>query len=306
MIDNNTTPPLSWNLPFGIDTEDNGTSTGNIIVVDEGLAMVFRLNPTPYNPLDPLASFIAPIPLSRGGFFVTPVGLSLRKTQPTVNISVPPSATINVSSNPQEGTPVTLTATVIGDSPIYSWTVKKGSTVVATGAAASLTFTPDDSVSYDVTLAVTNGAGTGSATANVVVANVAPGAVITNIPSNSPEGTAITLNSSVTDPSSVDTATGFTYSWIVTKNSVQFALGTGPSLTFTPTDSGPYAVTLSVTDKDLGTGSTSGTVTIANVAPTPSIGGPASGVVALRSASPVRRPTPAQWTPRRVSPSRGP
>ncbi|HYR83883.1 MAG TPA: PKD domain-containing protein [Terriglobia bacterium] len=279
MTDNNTTPPLSWNLPFGIDTEDNGTSTGNIIVVDEGLRMVFRLNPTPYDPAHPLANFIAPIPLSRDGFFVTPVGLSLRKTQPTVNIAVPPSATINVPSNPQEGTPITLTATVIGDSSTYSWTVKHGSTVVAEGTAASLTFTPDDSVTYDATLAVTNGAGTGSASATFVVANVAPSGAITNIPSNSPEGTAITLNSSVTDPSGVDTAAGFTYSWIVTKNSVQFALGTGPSLTFTPTDSGPYAVSLSVTDKDGGTGTTSGTVTIANVAPTPSIGGPASGVV---------------------------
>jgi len=76
--------------------------------------MVFRLNPTPYNPLDPLASFIAPIPLSRDGFFVTPVNLSLRKTQPTVNIAQPPSVGIVAPATSPEGTAINLTSTVSG------------------------------------------------------------------------------------------------------------------------------------------------------------------------------------------------
>ena len=272
MIDNNTTPPLSWNLPFGIDTEDNGTSTGNIIVVDEGLKMVFRLNPTPYNPLDPLASFIAPIPLSRDGFFVTPVNLSLRKTQPTVNIAQPPSVSIVAPASSPEGTAINLTSNVSGSgTPTYSWTVTKNGSAFASGSAASLTFTPDDNGTYAVGLAVVTSAGTGSASATITVTNVVPSVSITNIPSNSLEGTPISLNSTVTDPSAADTAAGFTYSWTVTKNGSTVASGSGTSLNFTPNDNGTYAVTLTAGDKDLGAGSATTNITVTNVAPSATI-----------------------------------
>src|SRR6266850_1166614 len=287
MIDNNTTPPLSWNLPFGIDTEDNGTSTGNIIVVDEGLKMVFRLNPTPYNPLDPLASFIAPIPLSRDGFFVTPVNLSLRKTQPTVNIAQPPSVSIVAPASSPEGTAINLTSNVSGSgTPTYSWTVTKNGSAFASGSAAGLTFTPDDNGTYAVGLAVVTSAGTGSASATITVTNVVPSVSITNIPSNSLEGTPISLNSTVTDPSAADTAAGFTYSWTVTKNGSTVASGSGTSLNFTPNDNGTYAVTLSVTDKDGSAGSVSASIVVSNVAPVIPSGGVTGPTVPLALGTP--------------------
>src|SRR6267142_1719164 len=262
MTDNNTTPPLSWNLPFGIDTEDNGTSTGNIIVVDEGLKMVFRLNPTAYNPLDPLARFIAPIPLSRDGFFVTP------------------------ASSP-EGTAINLTSNVSGSgTPTYSWTVTKNGSAFASGSAAGLAFTPDDNGTYAVGLAVVTSAGTGSASATITVTNVAPSATILGIPVSSSEGTAITLTSTASDPSSADTAAGFLYSWTVLKNSTAFASGSGTSLNFTPDDNGTYAVTLSVTDKDGSAGSVSASIVVSNVAPVTPSGGVTGPTVPLALGTP--------------------
>jgi len=97
---------------------------------------------------------------------------------------------------------------------------------------------------------------------------VPPTATITGAPATSPEGTAITLGSTVTDPSAADTAAGFTRSWSVTKNGNPFASGSGASFSFTPDDNGTYVVTLSATDKDGGVGTDSKTINVTNVAPT--------------------------------------
>src|SRR5581483_5475698 len=87
----------------------------------------------------------------------------------------------------------------------------------------------------------------------------------------------------VMDPSSVDTTTGFTYAWSVTKNGVAYTLPVGTvtnaaNFTFTPNDNGTYVVTLAATDKDSGTGSTSRTINVTNVVPTAFITGPTEGV----------------------------
>ena len=103
----------------------------------------------------------------------------------------------------------------------------------------------------------------------VTVTNVAPTVSITGAPASSPEGTAISLGSTVTDPSVADTAAGFTYAWSVTKNGNPFASGSNTSLSFTPDDNGTYVVSLTVTDDDGGSGSDSETVTVTNVAPVP-------------------------------------
>src|SRR5437763_821710 len=71
---------------------------------------------------------------------------------------------------------------------------------------------------YHVTVQVTAQWGNiGPTTATIIVDKVPPTATITGAPvsGHSPEGTAITLGSTVTDPSTVDTAAGFTYSWTV-------------------------------------------------------------------------------------------
>src|SRR2546428_149262 len=83
----------------------------------------------------------------------------------------------------------------------------------------------------------------------VTVANLAPTAAINGAPASSAEGTPISLTSTVTDPSSTDTAAGFAYSWNVTKNGNPFASGSAATFSFTPDDNGSYLVTFTATDK---------------------------------------------------------
>src|SRR5262249_18530577 len=104
-----------------------------------------------------------------------------------------------------------------------------------------------------------------SADAQIVVNNVAPAPTITGAPATSPEGSAITVGVNPNDPGTADT---FTYAWQVTKNGVDFASGTDSTLQFTPDDNGAYHVSVTVTDKDGGVGSTSADITVTNVAPT--------------------------------------
>jgi uncharacterized delta-60 repeat protein len=108
---------------------------------------------------------------------------------------------------------------------------------------------------------------------SVTVNNVAPTVSITGAPATSPEGTAISLTSTVSDPGSADT---HTYAWSVTKNGSAYASGTSSSFSFTPNDNGSYVVSLVVADDDSGVGSDSKTIAVTNVAPTASAGGPYS------------------------------
>lgn len=94
------------------------------------------------------------------------------------------------------------------------------------------------------------------------------------------EGTAVEFNGSATDPSQPDVAAGLSYAWTVTDASnTVVATGGEAAFTFTPADDGEYRVTLAVTDKDGGTGTSSRLVRIDNVAP--SLTGPASGPVSV-------------------------
>src|SRR5262249_20340029 len=112
--------------------------------------------------------------------------------------------------------------------------------------------------------------------------DVAPTAGITGMPTSghSPEGTALTLGSSVTDPNAVDMASGFTYAWKVTKNGMAYASGTGATFTFTPDDNGTYAITPAGADRG-GKRSSLATKTLIvdDVAPTVTITGPTTGLV---------------------------
>ncbi|MCA9036772.1 MAG: DNRLRE domain-containing protein, partial [Planctomycetaceae bacterium] len=109
-----------------------------------------------------------------------------------------------------------------------------------------------DNGSFTVTITATDDdGGQDSATTTVSVRNVAPQVSIIDIPAQMPEGTPITLNSSVVDPGSSDV---LTYAWTVTRNGVVYAQGTESALTFTPDDDGQYEVSLTVSDDDNGQG----------------------------------------------------
>jgi methionine-rich copper-binding protein CopC len=194
----------------------------------------------------------------------------------TVNVvNVPPTAAITGAppSSP-EGTAITVAASVSDPAPAdtftYAWSVTKDGGAYASGTASTFSFAPDDNGTYVVDLTVTDDDG-GSGVAlgkTITVTNVDPTAAITGAPVSGPEGTAISLGSSITDPSSVDTAAGFTKLWSVTKNGSPFgSTGTGATFSFTPDDNGTYVVSLSATDKDGGNDTDSKTITVTNVDP---------------------------------------
>jgi uncharacterized delta-60 repeat protein len=133
--------------------------------------------------------------------------------------------------------------------------------------------TPSNLTKFGVARLGQTVAGTSTAV-SVSVSNVPPTPTISAPLSAGPEGTAISLSGSATDPSPVDTAAGLALAWSVTDNGAAYASGTGASLTFTPNDNGTYVVTLTATDKDGGVGTTTDTIAVANVPPTPTIAAP--------------------------------
>jgi hypothetical protein len=102
-------------------------------------------------------------------------------------------------------------------------------------------------------------------------ANVPPTASLTDPPASNPEGTAISLTGSFTDPGSADT---HTQTWAVTKNGSPYASGSGSSVTFTPNDNGTYVATYTVTDDDNGSDTDTKTINVTNVAPTATLTDP--------------------------------
>ncbi|MBC8351233.1 MAG: hypothetical protein H8E66_04565 [Planctomycetes bacterium] len=98
-----------------------------------------------------------------------------------------------------------------------------------------------------------------------IVNNLPPVPVITG-GVGGPEGTAITLTGSATDPAApYDTI--ISLDWSVTKGGTAYAAGSGPSFSFTPDDNGNYVVTLTAADEDGGSGSASTSLAVTNVAP---------------------------------------
>ena len=188
------------------------------------------------------------------------------------------------------GTPVSLTAKLGSGltNPTYSWTVtENGQPYLLSGTVtnqAMLQFTPyegDNSalgIKYTATVTVTgilNGSpATFSDSVGVYVKDVAP----TTNPGpdfTANEGDPVTLFSNVTDPDIEDT---FNYTWQATCNGQLVADGHDADFTFTPTDMGSYAVTLSVSDRYGGVAAVKTVnVTVLNVPPTVTIqGAPAS------------------------------
>lgn len=147
-----------------------------------------------------------------------------------------------------------------------------GPIVVSGGVFGPITHTyVDDNPSgtssdlYTVTATLTDDdTGTDIETSLVLVNDIQPTVVITGAPATSPEGTAIVLGSTVTDPGVADT---FTYAWSVTKNGLPYSSGNSTGFTFTPDDNGLYVVTLNVTDDDTLVGSTTAAITVTNVNP---------------------------------------
>ena len=131
------------------------------------------------------------------------------------------------------------------------------------GANATHTFA--DNGTYKITLSVSDeDNGTTTTTQTVVINNVAPTPSIDSISAPRLEGTSISFAGSATDPAGANDT--LTFVWNFGDGS---AVVTGSNATHTFADNGTYKVTLTVSDEDNGTTTTTQTIVISNVAPTP-------------------------------------
>lgn len=204
-------------------------------------------------------------------------------TIPAASSSPAPVANAGGPYTVTEGGSVALSGLAsTGSNLTYAWDFNGngiyGETSTANGneTGAAPVFQPGTlHSSTTVSLRVTDDRGrTSTSVAAINITNVPPTASITGAPASSPEGTALSLTSNVSDPGPGDT---FSYAWSVTKNGGAYAAGTGAVYSFTPNDNGTYVVSVNVTDRDGGLGTASKTITVTNVAPTASIlGAPAT------------------------------
>ena len=196
----------------------------------------------------------------------------------TVTNVAPVPTILGAPSTSPEGTPISLTSTVVDpgtlDTQTYLWTVTKGGSAYPTGTPTNgggFAFTPDDNGTYVVSLKVTDkDGGTNTTTKTITVTNVAPTVAIAGAPATSPEGSPISLGSTVTDPGILDI---LTYTWTVKVGATTVATQTGVDLTafgFTPADNGSYDVTLDVND-GVATTTATKTIVVTNVAPVATI-----------------------------------
>jgi len=193
------------------------------------------------------------------------------------------------------GTPITvadgLPGPAFGGTLTYTWSLVAASTgftlpVTTVTNASIFTFTPSVAGAYAIQLSVSDAAGqTATDTVTVAVAASAPLVTIGGDPAVGTSGSEVYLSSSVVDPSG---ATPVSYAWTVTPDNYTADPSTGstgpnynngPNFNFTPTGSGAYTVTLTVTDSVNSTGTSSASVFVSdNTLSASIIGAPTSGM----------------------------
>ncbi len=205
----------------------------------------------------------------------------------TVANRAPTLTALNAPTTGVEGSLISFTPTAsdVGSADVtaglsYAWTVTKNGAPFTTGSGAVVSFTPNDNGSYEVVVIARDkdNAESTSLSATIVVANVAPTAVITPGIVGSFEGETASFTSESTDPGGAD-VTGLILEWDVTRNGVPLTSGTGAVFSFNLDDNGNYLVTLVATDKDNGVGTTAYSFDVSNRAPTvTAVNAPAAGV----------------------------
>ncbi|MGC4030950.1 MAG: PKD domain-containing protein [Tepidisphaeraceae bacterium] len=217
-------------------------------------------------------------------------GATVTATSSDITVAnVNPAGSISGPTTANEGSAVSLSATATDagslDTLTYAWSVTKDSQPVTLPNGyltnnTTFNYTPANQGSYVFTCLVTDkDGGTKSLTHTVTVANVAPSVALTDVPSTGLEGTAITVDSTATDPGD----DSLTYGWTVYRNQQLYTLpnGTvidGTGFTFTPTDNGSYVIRLSVNDGDGGiTTKNSAAIAVAGVDPVATITGSTTG-----------------------------
>jgi PKD repeat protein len=157
------------------------------------------------------------------------------------------TATAGAATTANEGSVVAFAGSVTGGVAPYTYAWNFGDGGTASGSLTPSRTYADNGI-YTATLTVTDSGGrSATATRVVTVNNVAPTANAGG-PYSGAAGASIVLTGSATDPSSVDTAAGFTFAW----NFGDGTTGTGAKPSHVYASAGNYTVTLTATDKDGG------------------------------------------------------
>jgi PKD repeat protein len=176
----------------------------------------------------------------------------------TVTVQTPSTLAISAGSSftTNEGTSNTFNGSASGGTAPYTFSWNFGDSTTGTGATPTHAYA--DNGAYTAKLTVTDSAGQSLWTSIVVtVANVPPTASL-SAPASGNVGQSLSFTASATDPSSADTAAGFTYNW----NFGDGSTATGSSPTHSYSATGTYTVSVTATDKDGGQGTASSTIII--------------------------------------------
>ena len=208
----------------------------------------------------------------------------------TVN-DVAPTVSLSAPSSGVTGQAVSFTASATSPSPVvqaagfvYNWNFGDGTT--GTGAATSHTYTATGTYTVSVT-ATDEDRAMGNATRVLAIVTAFTVSAGSNLSTN--EGTSVTFAGSASGG-----AAPYTYSW----NFGDGSAGSGATPSHTYEDSGTYTATLSATDSSGQSGSGTAVVTVADVPPTVTLGGPSSGTVgsSLSFTASATDPSPADQT----------
>ena len=195
--------------------------------------------------------------------------LSGVRVKPDVPLNEPPTVDAGGPYSVNEGASVVVTA--IGDDPgdslTYAWDLDGDGTFETPGQPVTFSATSlDGPNTITITAQVTDTGGlTATDEAIVNVLNVAPTAGVTN-DGPKPEGTAVSVTVSQTDPGTSDTFT-YSFDWD-NDGSYEIVDQASPSASNTWDDNGTYKVGVRVKDDDGDVGTATTDVTVINVAPT--------------------------------------
>lgn len=193
-----------------------------------------------------------------GRFSLT--GYSISDVQ-IVELTDPNQSPISVSGDDQivnEGQSVVFDGSLSSDpdnDPLsFSWSVDSGICSINDPNIVNPTVTCDDNGVYNVILVVSDGTETASGSLVLTVNNVSPTALLTISPTVIFEGESATLSfSNQYDSSSVDTTSGFTYSYDCTNDGVfEVSNSTSASYSCSYPTNGMFAARGRIEDKDGG------------------------------------------------------